>query len=501
MGEPTRIKLLTDDGKQVTVTRQVTGTDLSFTEDENVAARRREGPIAVTLGTYIATPPDPPEAVIRRARLAVLDTIGCMAGATQTPAGRRVLAFTERHGAPGDTTTVGLSRGRRPHDSGLANGTLAHMLEFDDGHRPSDNHLGCVVVPAALVAAEETGADLASLLRATVVGYDVMGRAGEATLLPRNATAFHGTGTTGVFGAAAVAAFLMGLEPLQAAQALAIAGTAAAGLRESMNTGPDCKPLHAGRAVANGIEAVQLAALGYEGPLTIFEGIHGFCRATALNPRPELLLDGLGERYSLNEAGFKVHSTCGMLFNVLDGVLDVRRRFDLDRRPPAAIRVGVPSWIVEDPPFSRRRPATGGEARFSIPFAVAAAIADGEVSLRQMTPEKLADPQIAELEGRVEIDYDDEVEEIYQRTLAESFFYYPASIELQLDHGIERSLYTNPRGYDPTIPLTIDEIVAKFHSTVAGVLEKRDAARLADLVLEGQGETPVRSITTLLAHA
>lgn len=458
---------------------------------------RIETSLASDLGAYVADPVPPPSDVLERARLHLLDTIGCMVGATAAPAGERIHALTSTRACGGRATVVGLGPGFRAEDAGLANGTLAHMLEFDDGHRPSDNHLGCVVIPAALVMAEETGADLGTVLAAIVVGYDVMGRAGEATLLPRNETCFHGTGTTGVFGAAAVASVLLGLGAAQTANAFAIAGTAAAGLRESLSSGPDCKPLHAGRAVQQGIIAAYLAQLGYTGPLTIFEGVHGFCNAMCGNPRPDLLVDALGERFSILEAGFKVHSTCGMLFNVLDGILEARGRYGLATSPPEEVRVGVPSWIVEDPPFRRRRPATGGEARFSIPFAVAAAIADGEVSMRQMTPEKLVDPVIADLEERVQIDYDDEVEEIYQRTKGDSFFYYPAAIELERDGETKRSLHTNPRGYDPTIPLTGEELVAKFHSTVGGLLP--DSERIVELVLEGAVDTPLAELTGRLA--
>ena len=335
-------------------------------------------------------------------------------------------------------------------------------------------------------------------LESIVIGYDVMGRAGEATLLPRNVSCFHGTGSTGVFGSAAVGAMMLDLDAEATAQALAIAGTAAAGLRESMNTGPECKPLHAGRATANGIEAAFLAQLGYTGPLTVFEGTFGFAKAMCELPRPEIMVDGLGERYSLLEAGFKVHSTCGMLFNILDGVVACRNEFGLDRKIPEVIRIGAPSWLVEDPPFRRERPTTTGEARFSIPFAVAAGLIDGEVSLRQMTPDKLTDPRIAEVEKRVHIDYDDEVEGIYQATKDDSFFYYPASIEFEIDGKTHRSLYTNPRGYDPTIPLTPDEVVAKFRSTVDGCLTEAGASELIDLILRGDEAERRADITRVM---
>ena len=260
-------------------------------------------PIAVEVADYIVGRHDLPDGLLDRARLHALDTIGAMIGATATDTGQKILTLVKTRGAPGRTTAVGLGTALRAEDSALANGTLAHTLEFDDGHRPSDNHLGCVVVPSALVMAEETGASWGRCLESIVIGYDVMGRAGEATLLPRNVSCFHGTGSTGVFGSAAVGAMMLNLDAEATAQALAIAGTAAAGLRESMNTGPECKPLHAGRATANGIEAAFLAQLGYTGPLTVFEGTFGFAKAMCELPRPEIMLDGLGERYSLLGGG------------------------------------------------------------------------------------------------------------------------------------------------------------------------------------------------------
>jgi len=459
---------------------------------------RADSPIAARLADYVVAPARIPSPVLERARLTMLDTVGCMVGAVGTPTGARILTLTRQRGAPGTTTSIGLGGRYRVEDSALANATLAHLLEFDDGHRPSDNHLGCVVVPTALTMAQQTQSSLADCLTAIVVGYDVMGRVGEATLLARNSSNFHGTGTTGVFGAAAVAARMLGLPPAQTAQALAVAGTGAAGPKETLTTGPESKPLHAGRASLNGITAAYLASLGYTGPLTIFEGTHGFCTAMCDRPRPELILDGLGERYSLLESGFKVHSTCGMLFTVLDGVLENRARYHLDEHLPAQIRIGAPTWILEDPPFLRRRPATGGEARFSFPYAAAAAIVDGEVSLRQMTAEKLADPRIAAVEDRIVVEYDDEIEKMFVATREDAFFYYPSSIDFDLDGSHHRSVHTNPCGYDPNLPLTADEVIAKFRATVGGQLDEATATAVIEAILHGPADGGVGPIMDLI---
>jgi len=459
----------------------------------------QSGTIAQDLAGYVVDRrASAPSEVRLRARMAVLDTVGCIIGASGTASGRRILRYAARRGGAGRATAVGVGRGLRAEDAGLANGTLAHLLEFDDGHRPSDNHLGCVVVPAALAVAEEAGATMADFLDAVVIGYDVMGRTGEATLLTRDSSRFHGTGTTGVFGAAAVAARLLGLDAAQTAQAIVIAGTAAAGPKETLKSGQESKPLHAGRAVMNGIASAFLAADGFTGPLPLFESEIGFCAAMCSHPRPEMILQDLGSRYSVVESGFKVHSTCGMLFTTLDGILEARARHGLQDRVPEEIRVGVPSWLVEDPVFLRRRPTSSGEARFSIPYAAAAGIVDGEVTLRQMTPERLADPRIADVEGRIRVGYDPEIEEVFLRTREDPFFYYGASIEYEIDGETFRTVHLTPHGYDPDDLLTREQVVAKFRATVELQLDGPAQDELIARILDADEDAPAGDIAALL---
>jgi len=459
----------------------------------------RSETIAEGLGRYVADRGQAiPRDVRSRARLAVLDTVGCMIGASGTESGRRILRYIAGRGGPGTSTAVGIAGGFRAEDAGLANGTLAHLLEFDDGHRPSDNHLGCVVVPAALAMAEETGATVGALLDAVVVGYDVMGRTGEATLLTRDSSKFHGTGTTGVFGSAAVAARLLRLDAEKAAQAIVIAGTAAAGPKETLKSGQESKPLHAGRAVMNGITSSYLAAEGFTGPLPLFESEIGFCAAMCSHPRPEMILKDLGTRYSLVESGFKVHSTCGMLFTTLDGILAARSRHDLHLELPDEIRVGVPSWLVDDPVFLKRRPSSTGEARFSIPYAAAAGIVDGEVTLRQMTPEKLRDTRIALVEDRITVGLDDEIEDVFLRTREDPFFYYGASIEYDRDGETFRSVHLTPHGYDPDDLLSAEQVIAKFRATVELHLDAAAQDALISCILEAGDDTPAAAMAGLM---
>ena len=424
-----------------------------------------------------------PGPVLERARLAVLDIVGCMLAATTAEPARALAGHLGGQRASGRSCAVGVADDVGAQSAALCNSTLSHLLELDDGHRPSGNHLGCVVVPAALAVAQEVGASGAACLEAIVAGYDVMGRIGEAVALPRRGSHFHGTGTTGVFGAAAVASRLLGLTAEQAAHALAIAGTAAAGLRESTSAGPECKPLHAGRAARNGIESAQLALAGYHGPLTVLEGRDGFCAAMSQRPRPELICRDLGTNFAIQDCGFKLHATCGMLFTVLDTVLDLRASRGPHNLLDARIVVSIPSVLLDDPAFMRRRPASGGEAHHSVPYSVAAALVDGQVSPAQMTPGRLADPAIAAVESHVEIEADEAVDRLFAATVDDPFFFYPSAVRVEHAGTVERFAADSPRGYDPRQPLREAEVVRKFRGLTAGVLPPEDADSVIGHVL------------------
>lgn len=422
-----------------------------------------------------------PAEALDKAKLCILDTVGCMIAAAPLRVGRIITEHAARHGREGAAGIWGRAERVDTALAALANGTLAHVLELDDGHRPSDNHLGCVVVPAAMAAAETAGSDGRELIAAVIVGYDVMGRVGEAVCLPRLRTPFHGTGTTGGFGSVASAGRLMDLSAGQIANAFGIAGTSAAGLREVFKSGADCKPLHVGIAARNGIDAVLLAEAGLEGPAEILEGEHGFCGAMTPTPRPELLTDGLGERFAVLESGFKVHAACGMLFTPVDAALAVRPEEGVDPDEVEEVRVAMPGWVKTDSVFSRKRPPTVGTARFSVPYGVAAALVAGRLGPSELSDDMLNDERVAEVESRVVMSSDQRVEELFERTKDDMFFFYPSSVELVLKDGrrIEQ-MVTSPLGYDPNRALTHDQVIDKFRSVVEPVVGEDGAQSLID---------------------
>lgn len=147
-----------------------------------------------------------------------------------------------------------------PAAAAFANATLFHSRVQDDAH--AAGHVGVIVVPAALAIAETTAASGADLLAAVVAGYETALRIGRDHAADLSARGFRTTSTYGVFGAAAAAGRLLGLDAETMVHALGLAANMAGGLREFAASGSEDFAFQAGSAAANGITAARLAAAG-----------------------------------------------------------------------------------------------------------------------------------------------------------------------------------------------------------------------------------------------
>ena len=451
---------------------------------------------------------DLPTEVVSKTKQCILDTIGCMLRGSLDEVGVMLVGHVFRYGPPGPCTVFGHAGSLGVEHAALANGTLAHVLEWDDGHRPSGNHLGCAVVPAAMVMAQATECSGDQILLSVALGYDVAGRVGEAVCLPRTGQYFHGNGTAGVFGTAAVAGKMLNLNALQVANALGIAGDGASGLREFPAVrGMQCKPLHVGRAVQTGVTAGLLAAEGFEGAATILEGRYGFCNAMTPEPRPELICLDLGQRFAVVESGFKYFAGGGGPTHV-EAALWLREKYDLDPSSISRIKVGLPrsdgnrsfSGYLEDTMNKPRPPASVGHARFSTSYRVAAALSDGEMTHRQLSPVKLTDPTILSLEKLVEFDGDPDVQEI-ANSLArdEAFAFVPSSVEIDCGGQTYKHLVKKPLGYDIERALTQEQVETKFHSVVRGILSQQQADGVVNWVAGLDRGSQVKELAAILA--
>src|SRR5579885_2569428 len=393
-----------------------------------------------------------PAAVIEEARRAVLDWLGsAMAGSLEPPA-RMARQIAGGLGRSEEAAIIGGGRASAAA-AALANGVASHILEFDDVHKGSTLHGAAAVIPAALAVAEREHADGKSFLAAVAAGYEAALRVGEA-VNPSHYYFWHPTGTAATFGAAASAGLLLKLSEKQMLDALGTAGTQASGLWEFNADGAMSKHLHPGKAAFNGILAADLARAGFTGASRILEGERGFFRATSETHDATRITEGLGTRWKIAENCYKLHACCGHTHTAIDCALDLAPAPETIES--IEIETYGPGYAIAGNP----RPATPYQAKFSIAYCTAAALADGCCGLEQFTASRLADPVITALLERTRVRIAEDLTARYPAA-------WPARLAIRLcDGSTLHAAADYPRG-NPENPVSTEALEEKFRGLIA----------------------------------
>ncbi|MCD4524359.1 MmgE/PrpD family protein [Nocardioides sp. cx-173] len=458
---------------------------------------------AVTAGTD-GVPDDVATSVQQR----VLDVLGLCVAAHRLPTSAAILAHVVDQGGHPQATAIGLPTQVTAGQAALANGVLAHSLDYDDTHLPSVLHPSAAVVPAALAAAEHGGASGEQVVRAVAVGLEVavrLGMAGYDEELGNSVYFEHGqhaTSITGAMGAAVAASLLYGADRKGVLDALGLTASMASGIIEANRTGGTVKRLHCGLAAQAGVAAAQLVRRGFTGPPTVLEGRFGFFEAW-LHGRysPTAVSAGLGTEWSVPGIFFKPYPANHFTHAVIDAGLAFRAR-GVAPEDVVSITVGVaPSVIrtIGEPIEVKRAPETGYQAQFSAPYAVTAGLFGGGglgLGLDDFTDALAQDPARRAVMARVEVVPDQRCGAIYPHQ-------FPAVVTLRTGSGEElvEEVLANRGG--PARPLSDDELGRKFTDNVAGRLDPAaaDAVRRGVLDLRAAGDlsavlTQLSSLTT-----
>lgn len=447
-----------------------------------------------TLATFVSTLSyaQLPPVVCTAMKQYLLDTIGCGIYGAQTPWAKTVNSFIlEQGGRP--ESTLWLEGFRGPANTvALGLGVMMHSFELDDYHSGAKLHPGAVVLPAAWTIAERQGASGRDLLRALVAGYEVTIRtslaAGTLSLRRRG---WHITGICGTFGAAVAAGQLLGLDSVQMANALGLAGTQSAGLFAFNCDGANSKRLHPGRSAQSGVLAAELAGRGFTGPTAVFEyDDGGFCQTFSDDVHLELLTQGLGSEFVTASVSMKPYSCCGSTHSSIDAVRWLARTYNIQPQDVEEIVVANHS-VVQLQTSWWYEPVSPMQAQMNIEYCVAVALAEGNAGPQQFTTEKIADPRLVDLAHKVRFEIDPDIEQIYPRA-------FPGRVAIRLRDGRTVEHYVpGPKG-SPENPMTLDEVADKFHLLVDPILGRARAERLAALVAELETVENMQSLTELL---
>jgi 2-methylcitrate dehydratase PrpD len=396
----------------------------------------------------------------------------------------------EENGAKPVATVLGSSMATSPALAALANGTMRHALDFDDVTFHMRGHRSVPVTPVVLALGEATGACGADVLTAFIIGVEVEAKVGKAMTAAHIRHGWHPTGIIGTLGAAAAAAKLLGLNETQTQTALGIAASKEAGLRK--NFGTMTKPLHAGEAARSGLEAAQWALRGFTADRHVLDHRFNYFEVFAGDNEfdAEAVVRDFGAPYEVVSPGIgvKPYPACRQMHRSIDAMLELVHTHDLQADDVKEIVCETSERALSF--LVHHRPQTGLEGKFSMEYAMAAAVLYGKMGLAQFSDQSVQDPRAQGLLQRVRYDHPDAGQPEWDLTL-------PDIVSVELRNGKRfRQRIDIPKG-DPQLPLSWDELVAKFHDCTTALLP--EAQRTAAVQHIAQFET-LANLQPLMAN-
>lgn len=340
------------------------------------------------------------ERLLGRATDALIDTLGCMVFGTTQPWSQAATSYALATGGQGSATVIGYRAKTTPAMAAFANGSAAHSFELDDVHEEAISHPGAVVVPAALALAEDLGATTRDLQEAIVIGYEAMGRAGIAVGAAQHMLAgFHPTSMSGVFGSTAAASRLLGFDGELLSQAFGVAVSLACGTMEFAASGGMAKRIHAGRAAEAGLLAASLVARGFRGASDGLAGRYGFCNVFGVDPQVELLTEGLGERWMIDEITVKPYAACSDIHPLIQATIELRAEHQFSASQIERIEAEASSKAAAQNDLDGSISVMA--AQYSAQFNIAVAILGDPTDPATYDAAHIATREIADLQSRV----------------------------------------------------------------------------------------------------
>jgi 2-methylcitrate dehydratase PrpD len=452
-------------------------------------------PYSQTIGRFARglTLADIPQSVVEKAKLVFLDTLGVALASSTMDFGVMVTRVAQALGGSPDSRLVGSPSKVAAANAVLANGTLAHGLDYDDTLEEAIVHTGCCAGMTALAVGEEIGAGGRSVLEAAIAGTEVMCKIGLVAPGKFHARGFHPTALCSTFGAAATAGKLYGLELAQWSDAFGLCGSQSSGIIEYLADGTWTKRLHPGWSAHGGVIATLLAREGFRGPGKVFEGRHGFFHSFAGSDeyRFEKLLE-LGKNWETPKLTFKSYPCGSISHPYMDCALKLRQKYS---PAPETIVVVVcrtaqgPIDRLWEPLADKQRPVSSYGAKFSLPYCIATMLIRGRAGLEEFTDQAIREPSVLALAKKVRYELDPSID--YPR-------HFSGHVKIRLSDGsvIEEN-QPHPRGgfEDPLPP---EEIEAKFRANASLRLPLERADQIIAAVSRLEELPNITSLTDLL---
>jgi len=363
-----------------------------------VAADVDAPPVTRTLARFVAAHPSRgwSDAVDREALRTFFNWLGCAIGAARHEAVDAALAAVQMLQPAPQATLLGRSERVDMASAALLNGIASHTFDFDDTHLKTIIHPAGPVASAALALAEHQGASGRVLVDALVLGIDVACRVGNAVYPDHYDRGWHITGSTGMLGAAAACARLLGLDEQRTAMALGIAASQPVGLREQFGT--MTKPFHPGGAARVGLMAALLARHGYTASPRALEAPRGLMQTYSTKNDWSQIGDRLGERFEISFNTYKPFA-CGIVIHpVIDGCAQLKQRGVVPGQVER-IELKVHPLVLEL--TGKKEPADGLQGKFSVYHGAAVGLMIGHAGEAEYADAIVTRPDVVALRRKV----------------------------------------------------------------------------------------------------
>jgi 2-methylcitrate dehydratase PrpD len=395
------------------------------------------------------------EEVIQSATFCVLDFFAVVLAARREPLACRISRSIKRLGGTPEATVLFEKTRTSAPLAALANGTLAHALDYDDTLWTYIGHPTSVIFPAALAVAETVDCGGEDLLAAFSLGVETAHRIGSLVTPELSECGWHPSPSAGVFGAAASSSLLMGGDKDSLASALTISTNMASGIKQ--NFGSQAKPLVIGWASHAGVLASMFAREGISGSEDALEGRQGFY-ATFARKRPNHFMDEKDRRMAIVSpgVGFKLYPSCTGTHPAIDAIVSLQKEEAINPEEISYIRVEVTPEVLDELIYPV--PSSASQGKFSLPYCAAVAMVYGYAGVEHFQDEYVNSPQVRSLMERVKTIPNENL----QRQGGE---YCPAAhltIGLFSGERIEKTVAV-ARG-NPGNPLTIEDLKEKFRN-------------------------------------
>jgi 2-methylcitrate dehydratase PrpD len=417
-------------------------------------------------------PRDIPSAIRRRAQTCLLDTIGVAIAGARGDAATFARAMCVEGGTQGWSTALGTNSLFSAQAAAFVNGTAAHALDFDDNCYAGFVHGSAVVAPAVLAVGQKVNATGAEAITAFAVAVECEYAIGAASQNVLYDQGWWTTGVLGPIGSSIAAARLLGLDSSRTHAALGLAMVSAGGMKACFGT--DAKALMAGRASEAGVVCAELAARGASGPDRAIEDKNGFINLFNSGQFDHGALDGLGTHWYLESPGADIKRipVCLSSHAAVDAVGELIAAHGIAVAQIESIVCDVPPIVQSNLKYDA--PRTAREAQFSMPFAIAAPLWFGSLTLAQLNDQGLQDEGLRALMARVSMTTGPMWNDPQRRDSAPE----GAHVCIQMRDGARIEAYCDKARGSAAHPLSPEQVADKFLVCAIPILGERRAAKL-----------------------